>query len=96
MSAKPHVLGATKDHYWLLQRMAKATGVDLVAAMQHDSLNTQAWAQLVTDCRKCQWTEGCKRFLDRADPDIDSPLPEGCENRAPLEQIRSRLKDTPA
>ena len=32
-TAFPPVLGDEVEHYWLVQRMAKATGVDLVQAM---------------------------------------------------------------
>ncbi|GAA4221009.1 hypothetical protein GGQ68_000329 [Sagittula marina] len=91
-TAHPPVLGAEIDHYWLVQRMAKATGVDLVRAMDAGVLDHDTWAGIVTRCRGCQWAEGCDHWL--ATPSKDTrALPEPCLNRDRLAGLKDKLQD---
>lgn len=76
MSVKP--LGDKKRHYWLAQRMAKATGADIVGAHEAGELPQEEWAEMVQNCRSCDWTEGCVRWLQR-NPSADE-APEYCGN----------------
>ena len=71
-------LGKTKHHYWLAQRMAKVTGTDLAAAQRNGDLDQDQWANMVRACRKCDWSEGCERWLDSHDQ--SDMVPEACPN----------------
>lgn len=84
-------LGDESEHYWLVQRMAKATGVDLVAAAQAGLLTQEDWAGIVTSCRRCQWTEGCGRWLDQP-AEEQRALPGPCLNRKRLTEIKTALE----
>lgn len=88
-------LGPETRHYWMAMRMAKATGVDLVAAMDEGLLSQAGWARLVTRCRGCPWTEGCDRWL--ASPTEDTrPLPESCVNHKRFAALQAALTEDPA
>ena len=91
-------LGPERRHYWLAKRMAKATGVDLENAMEQGDLTQQDWASMVTTCRGCAWTKGCKHWLSQTQPqdeDKDTPrsLPKGCANRTPLANLRAAAQE---
>lgn len=86
---RPRVRGDVNEHYWLAQRMAKATGVDVAGAFSDGALDSEEWADLITRCQTCRWTEGCKRFLDRTSDDTPS-IPHTCENHALLERLAAR------
>ncbi|QPM92102.1 DUF6455 family protein [Pseudooceanicola algae] len=76
-------LGDPNEHYWRVQRMAKAVGSDLAAAQTEGRLSDQDWADMVTRCRGCSVTCACSDWLDRAEMDgrtRDSAIP-GCENK---------------
>lgn len=79
-------LGDIKRHYWLAQRMAKATGADLVAAHQSGELPQGEWAQMVQTCRGCDWTEGCEHWL-RAN-ETSEVVPEDCANCTRLAELQ--------
>ena len=91
-TAFPPVLGDEVEHYWLVQRMAKATGVDLVQALDAGLLTQEDWASIVTRCRGCQWTEGCGDWLDQPIDDT-RPFPQPCVNRKRLARIGDRLAE---
>jgi len=91
-TGRPPVLGTEIEHYWLVQRMAKATKVDLVKAFDAGLIFSEDWVGLVTRCRGCQWTEGCDRFLNRTDPSAQ-PAPAPCRNRERLAEIRAQLEE---
>lgn len=88
---QPHVLGPATDHYWLVQRMAKATGVDIVHASNAGLMNQDEWAEVVTTCRACVWAEGCARWLDLQE-DAIQPTPETCLNRQKMQAMRRALE----
>ncbi|SNT18938.1 DUF6455 family protein [Antarctobacter heliothermus] len=89
----PQPLGNATDHYWLVQRMAKATGVDLVRAVDVGLLSQVDWAGLVTRCRGCTWAEGCGHWLDAPGDDIRA-LPTPCVNRKRLAALKDAVLDT--
>lgn len=86
------VLGSENAHFWLVQRMAKAAGVDLVRAWEAGLIDNAEWSGIVTKCRGCQWSEGCTRFLDKPVTE-ERALPEPCLNRARLDAIRAKLEE---
>ena len=92
-TAQMRPLGEENEHYWLVQRMAKATGVDLVAAWERDLLKPDDWAAIVNRCRTCQWAEGCARWLNRPIDDTRA-LPDPCLNNTRLDAIRTRLEES--
>jgi hypothetical protein len=76
-------MGDQARHYWLVQRMAKATGVDLVSAMADGEMTQEDWAGIVTCCRGCHWADGCAEWLDKPVDDTRA-FPESCLNRKRL------------
>lgn len=90
----PVPLGDEIDHYWLVQRMAKATGVDLVRATEAGLLEQEDWASIVTRCRGCQWAGGCDHWLSLPGDESRS-LPDRCLNRNQLTALKEAL-DHPA
>jgi len=79
-------LGHPRRHYWLVQGMARATGLDLAAAVQGGRLGVHDWADIVHNCRSCTWADSCDRWLAR-DPHVTSP-PRNCRNRAALAALK--------
>lgn len=82
-TAQATTLGDERDHYWLALAMARAAGVDLVAAMEDGDLTQEAWAGLVQACRGCHWQRhegGCARWLALQEPGA-AEIPETCVNR---------------
>lgn len=88
--APPRLLGDETEHYWLVQRMAQATGTDLVAAMEDGALSSADWAGMVTRCRGCTWTDGCGHWLDDPEAGGARPVPQDCENRARFAALAQR------
>ncbi|PIV73188.1 MAG: hypothetical protein COW55_13915 [Rhodobacteraceae bacterium CG17_big_fil_post_rev_8_21_14_2_50_65_11] len=74
-------LGDPMHHFWLAQSMAKATGVDLVGAMQGGRIAQQDWADMITHCRGCAWAEGCAHWLDAQESGM-ADVPSDCVNAA--------------
>lgn len=85
-------MGDQTRHYWLVQRMAKATGVDLVAAMRDGALTQDDWAGIITCCRGCAWTEGCTEWLDKPIDDTRA-FPQACINRKRLAGLQAKLDE---
>jgi hypothetical protein len=84
-------IGDEKEHFWLARRMAKATGTDLVGAMEDHALSQDDWAEMVRRCRGCEWTCGCKRWLDDMAPD-GRDVPTTCVNHVRFEKLRKTYK----
>lgn len=80
-------LGAEREHYWRVQRMARAAGADPAAAWAQGALDAADWTALVARCRSCPWPEGCARWLARFEgaelPPHKGP-PAACINRDTL------------
>lgn len=76
-------LGPVKRHFWLVQRMARALGVDLGAKVASGRLSAPEHADMVTRCRGCDCADACEARLDRLSREtgLRFSLPEGCENR---------------
>ncbi|MGB7317268.1 MAG: DUF6455 family protein [Planktotalea sp.] len=88
VSSRPRKLGARIKHFWLAQRMAKRTGVDLSSAYKAGELSQESWSKFVTRCQGCSWARGCQSFLDQ--PGIAlQPVPVRCENSATLNRLKS-------
>lgn len=85
-------LGATKLHYWRVQRMARANGTDLVGAAAHGALSQEDWAAMVHRCRGCKWTDGCRRWLSHPATGLRD-TPEGCANRRHFAALQDDMKD---
>ena len=87
-------LGDSRAHYWLAQRMARATGTNLVKASQSTELNQDAWAGMVAACRGCDWVEGCQRWLGQPRADgmsLAHVAPVGCVNRDKFLNLKTAL-----
>ena len=89
-ATRPLPLGDETEHYWLVQRMAKATGVDLVRAMEAGLLSQDDWAGIVNRCRGCEWAEGCGQWLGRPVDDTRA-FPEPCLNRKRLASLKDKM-----
>jgi hypothetical protein len=83
----PKQLGDETEHYWLVQRMAKTSHVDLVEAFDTGQLSSEDWAEMVSRCRGCAWANGCKEWLAVPGQETQAP-PEGCLNRARMAALR--------
>ncbi|NIZ11658.1 DUF6455 family protein [Pseudooceanicola sp. HF7] len=82
-------LGNQVEHYWLVQRMAKAVGTDLAAAYEDGRIGDADWAAMVGRCRNCQVTCACKDWLTEAELEgtqRDATV-AGCENALVLPKI---------
>lgn len=86
------ILGPEIDHYWLVQRMAKATGIDLVQAAEADVMSQQDWAGIVNHCRGCDWAQGCGQWLNRSKDEMRD-VPSKCINRSRLAEIKAELEE---
>lgn len=87
MSAR---IGDMRDHYWLVQRMAKSVGVDLDKAWETAKVDPEGWASMVQQCRHCDWSQGCQRWMDKRalESEVQAP-PEQCENRHVFDRLRA-------
>ena len=79
-------LGHPRRHYWLVQGMARATGLDLAEAVRDERMTLHDWADIVHNCRSCTSADGCGRWLV-GDPCVASP-PKTCRNRAALAALK--------
>jgi hypothetical protein len=77
-------LGPEREHYWRVQRMARAAGADPAAAFSSGALGQDDWTALVARCRACPWSDGCASWLARFEAEDHPPLsapPGGCINQ---------------
>lgn len=72
-------LGDTRTHFWNVQRMARAVGVDLVEARAAGALSEEVWSDMVVRCRACDWAEGCAKWLPQH-TEGEKRAPVGCVN----------------
>lgn len=86
-------LGNTGVHYWLVQRMAKRCGADMVQAEDAGDLSQEDWVGLVQKCRGCTWTDGCERWLARLDEDGSVEPPVECLNADLLKALSEGRRD---
>lgn len=73
-------LGDEKRHYWLALGMAQASGADLQRALEEGRITHGDWAEVVTRCRGCAWTEGCACWLAAQDGAASASVPQACPN----------------
>ena len=79
-------LGPMREHYWLLQDMARITGIDLSAAQERGAIGPDDWVGMVRACRDCDWVEECRNWMREA-PCADV-APHACRNRVSLAVLR--------
>lgn len=80
-------LGPQRDHYWLALSMAKATGVDLQAAIDAGRFSQEKWAATVHRCRGCEWAGDCPHWLqENAEHDA---APDTCVNAKLFTSLRN-------
>ena len=95
MTGRPTVLGDKTEHYWLVQRMAKASGVNLVRAVEEGLLSQADWAGIVTRCQGCRRAGDCEHWLD-APIDDTRDVPSPCRNRNRFVDLLDRMQgETP-
>lgn len=81
-------MGDMRQHFWLTQDMAKALGVDLVAAFRAGRITQAGYAGMVTRCRHCSDPAGCRRWLGRHETRGSATAPPAyCENIDFLESL---------
>lgn len=86
-------LGDQNTHFWLAQRMARLSEIDLVAAMNAAELTQEDWAGMVQDCRGCDWSRGCQKFLARQAGSPVEEAPDTCRNSAKFAALKAALED---
>ena len=79
-------LGDARDHFWRVIKMAKACEVDLSSALDDNKINIAAYADMITDCRRCSDVEKCDRLLAEA-AHVDQ-APSYCVNRETFAELR--------
>lgn len=82
-----HRLGNPITHFWMVQDMARAAGVDLAEARRDDRLTPEDWAAMITRCRGCSWTDGCQHWLDARKQGEAAQVPPACANRAAFDRL---------
>jgi hypothetical protein len=78
----PKPLGDANAHYWMVQKMARATGVDLATEAAEGRLSHDDWATMLHRCRGCSWERdgGCSRWMEITALDGQQDVPSACEN----------------
>lgn len=87
---RPLPLGDERAHFWRVQRMARATGLDLAAAQRAGLLPQRDWADIVRCCRGCHWAEECGRWLDDSAELNDDAGGQGDSRACPGECVNRR------
>lgn len=86
-------LGDQNAHFWLAQRMAQLTETDLVRAMDNAQLSQADWSAMVQECRGCDWTSGCRKFLAlRAGVPV-TEAPDTCRNSERFAALKAALEE---
>ncbi|WP_299351903.1 DUF6455 family protein [uncultured Shimia sp.] len=86
-------LGDQNAHFWLVQRMAQLTETDLVAAMDAAKLTQEDWAAMVQECRGCDWTSECRKFLALREGVPVEEAPDTCRNQERFSALRAALEE---
>lgn len=80
-------LGDPAVHFWLTRSAARAMGINLSEAIAAGRLSAQAYAQMVTACRRCPHVESCRNWLASEAMAQYSAFTD-CPNRQDLEQLQ--------
>lgn len=88
-----HQLGDTMKHVRLVARMARATATDVVTAYDNDGLSSQDWADIIQNCRHCDWADRCEEWLDAHDSATRAP--RQCRNRKRFADIKAQDSGQP-
>lgn len=86
-------LGDQNLHFWLAQRMAQLTETDLVRAMEKAQLTQADWAEMVSECRTCDWTDKCQKFLDMNTGETLENAPDSCRNQDRFAALKGALEE---
>lgn len=91
----PKPLGDQTTHYWLVQDMARAAGVDLAAEVKSGHLTADTWSDMVQRCRGCAWERdgGCSRWMANQDSESPIDVPSLCENVETFDELRLPAAD---
>lgn len=76
-------LGNARRHFWLTLGMAKATGVDLQAALYEARLTRSDYSALINRCRECPNAQDCAQMLENCQGRLEA-VPEFCMNHDAL------------
>lgn len=79
-------LGNPRTHFWLTLEMAKATGVDLNAALYKAKITRSDYSGLINRCRGCTHADTCGAMLRGCTGRLES-APEFCLNRTTFEAL---------
>ena len=82
-------LGDPNRHFWMTRSVARALGVSLSEAMAEGTLSKQAYADMVTNCRKCQCVAECESWLATCGLRAETP-PDCCRHAALLTELQNR------
>ncbi|MCM2561593.1 DUF6455 family protein [Lutimaribacter sp. EGI FJ00015] len=80
-------LGNPITHFWLVQDMARAAGVDLPDARRQGRLTAGEWTAMITRCRGCAWAEKCQSWLAAQDMGEPAQVPPACATRAVFDSL---------
>jgi hypothetical protein len=75
--------------------MAQASGADLQRALEEGRITHGDWADVVTRCRGCGWTEGCDCWMAAQDGAGDATVPQACPNASFFEAVLSGTDQSP-
>ncbi|MEL7175994.1 MAG: DUF6455 family protein [Pseudomonadota bacterium] len=79
-------LGNPRLHFWLTLGMAKATGVDLQAALHKTRLTRGDYSAMINRCRTCQHAQTCDALLKEGQGCLET-APDFCLNRDLFEAL---------
>ncbi|MGV6805702.1 MAG: DUF6455 family protein [Ruegeria sp.] len=73
-------------HVRLALRMGQVTGTDIVSAHRHGRLSQKDWAEMIQNCRGCEWAEECACWLETRDQLVSAP--RICPNRKRFAKLK--------
>ena len=91
--ARPQPLGDERAHYWRVQRMARAAGVDLVQTAEAGFLSQDGWAGMIAKCRACHDPAACDRWLDETAADVPGTAAGMCPQRRLFDELQKAIPD---
>ena len=80
------ILGGYEAHFWLTRSVARVIGVNLSDAMAEGHLTPEAYAGLVTACRRAPCAGRCAAWLADQSASADAP-PPFCANARALSAL---------
>jgi hypothetical protein len=76
---------------WLIPRVDRPTGLDLVKALRDGVLTPEDYLQTVSGCRSCDDPAACARWIEEQDSAAAAPglAAAGCRNAALVTELRA-------